>query len=371
MSWRGSLGRECFTNISLQVSKINRYDFKRQGQRFVSWLLSFLIFVCAVYFIAHKLWPSEKTMPQLQALVAISKAGGVTARDPSALDWYLGSVTVKPVLEATGKRNLQIETLQNEVYDLIQQARERSQDSQGQSFVEIKSKVEEGDYQGAGLILSAVQRGFGDGSLNAIGRSLFVSLNEHINTLDRLRREQNLDIANLTPSLMSSFFWTSPEGALYEVLFWSLFGVITYLLVNSAEYLRTGRFKPSERWVTYTKLVYGPMLSLVLVLAIMNGYFDLGSYSVRAHTLPLVAFIFGYAARNIVTLFDKLVERVLGAAGTSIEAGPEAAVARRQADIDDMMASAKPQTMAHLKAMANEIAHPLIQTNIAQKEAST
>jgi len=52
------------------------------------------------------------------------------------------------------------------------------------------------------------------------------------------------------------------------------------------------------------------MLSLVLVMAILNGWFDLGEYETRAWSLPLISFLFGYASRKTASLIDRLLDRV-------------------------------------------------------------
>jgi len=114
-----------------------------------------------------------------------------------------------------------------------------------------------------------------------------------------------------------------------EVFLFALFGVLTNLLVNAAEFLRKKEFDSAERWVAYTKLVYGPSLAVILVFAITQGWFDLGDYQTRSFTLPLLGFIFGYATRRTVTLFDRLTTKILGAASDSIKRGPKAIAQKR------------------------------------------
>ena len=330
-----------------------------------------MLVVCVVYFFAHLIVSPSQHTPDQSEFITLSKSGVVTPRDPLGLSWFIGAQQVKQTLEHATKNNVEIVNLQNEIADEIQQLRERGGGSYLQRLSDAKARIDDGDFAEAKLILRNVERGFSLDTYNSIGAKLFSDVNDHISRLDALKRDQQLAVSNLTPPASSRVFWTNPVGSLFEVLFWSFFGVVTYLLVNSAEYLRTGQFKPSERWVAYTKLVYGPILSLVLVLAIMYGYFDLGGYEVRVYTLPLVAFLFGYAARNIVTLLDKLLERVLGEAGKSIEAGPEAAMARRQAEIAQMMASDSPDSLRNLAVKAKEIAGKVISASVIGKEAKT
>lgn len=357
------------------MTKSSRYDFKSQGQRFVTWQLILLLAVVVAYLFAHAVFRPSDHLPYGTNFVSISTQGIVTPRDMMDLNWFIGPEQSRQILLTTSNANIRIQNNVDEINSLIQGTIDEGQRSEWQHLMEFKTSVTSGEYENARLILETIQRGVSPGTYSNIvwgnkGKPVFSLLKDRIDELCRVKREQKSEVEYLKPPLTSQCFWTTPCGSLFEVVFWSLFGVITYLLVNSAEYLRTGQFKPSERWVTYTKLVYGPILSLVLVLAIVYGYMDLGGYRVRVYTLPIVAFVFGYASRNIVTLFDKLVERFLGEAGRSIEAGPDAVAARRNAEIEQMMASAKPTTLQELKEQAKKIARPIVETSIIQKEAS-
>ena len=149
-----------------------------------------------------------------------------------------------------------------------------------------------------------------------------------------------------------------------EVLFWALFGVLTNLLVNATEYLRKGTFQPRERWVAYTKLLYGPIFAVILVLAMINGFFETESYEVRVWTLPLVSFLFGYASRRTARLIDRLLERFLGAAEKAIDAGPGPVAARRQALVDKLMDAYRPSDLPTLRAQAKELAREIVEAEV-------
>ena len=155
-------------------------------------------------------------------------------------------------------------------------------------------------------------------------------------------------------SIGDLLFSVAPNLSILEVLFWALFGVFTSLLVNSAEYLRERSFNPDERWVAYTKLVYGPILAMVIVLAIMFGWLSLGPYEARVWTLPLVGFIFGYASRRTVNLFEKLQDKVFGATEKSIREGPKKIMEARAKTLEMLRDAARPKSMKELRERAKE-----------------
>src|SRR5712691_4461614 len=90
----------------------NRYDFKAQGQRFVTWLLLLLLAVLIVYFFSHLLYTPLDHLPDGKELVNISPKGQVTILDKLGLDWFIGAGQVKEIMEAARKSNDRIYELQ-------------------------------------------------------------------------------------------------------------------------------------------------------------------------------------------------------------------------------------------------------------------
>ncbi len=138
--------------------------------------------------------------------------------------------------------------------------------------------------------------------------------------------------------------------------------------ISSAEYLRKGDFQPIETWVAYPKLIYGPILAVVLVLALINGFFTVENYKLRVWTLPLVGFIFGYAARRTARLVEKVIERFLGKAEQGIAKGPEAASAKQTALVNDLKNALKPRNMEDLRSQAKKLAKEITENEVKKGE---
>jgi hypothetical protein len=146
--------------------------------------------------------------------------------------------------------------------------------------------------------------------------------------------------------------------------------VLTNLLVNTVEVVRRGKYVPRERWVGYAKMTYGPIVSIVLVLAIVQGWFDIGGYETRVWSLPLLGFVFGYATRRAVLLLDRFVGVVMAAAETSVDQGPEAVAAKRREEATALFEAARPRTAAEFRESALRIARALATAEVAEREAT-
>lgn len=287
----------------------------------------------------------------------VDAQGRVTLRNAGELDWFVGADRVTDQLKSIRERTeemdeirLQLdENLENFAKDMINR---RAADALSEDII-------------AGKYQSALAK------LNVLSRELYTSdvspMKVNLRLLDTKMKEQCQDLTTLTPPLNKMFFWTTPTLSLFEVLFWALFGVLTNLLVSSAEYLRKGTFQPVETWVAYTKLIYGPILAAVLVLSIIFGFFEVQSYQIRVWTLPLVGFLFGYSSRRTARLVDKLTEKFLGKASQGIEAGPETVAARRKAVAQELKDALRPQDMEELKDQAKKLAGALTAAAMERK----
>ena len=102
----------------------------------------------------------------------------------------------------------------------------------------------------------------------------------------------------------------------------------------------------------------------ILVLAMINGFFQLESYEVRVWTLPLASFLFGYASRRTARLVDRLLERFLGAADEAIEVGPGPATARRRALVEKLADAYRPGDWQQLRTQAKQLAREIVETEV-------
>ena len=86
------------------------------------------------------------------------------------------------------------------------------------------------------------------------------------------------------------------------------------------------------------------------------------------NTLPLAGFIFGYACRRTVALFDRFVGRVMGAASDSIDAGPKRISAMRTAFHKRYEASQKPRSLPEFRDQALAMAEDYVKTAVHVRE---
>lgn len=297
-----------------------------------------------------------------RSFAQIDSIGGVRFFNLGDLDWYLGADASVDKIRDLRDRSAEINTLNTKVRGQFVQLRRLVVDHGRVEAINLL--VINGKYQDAYIQLSELEIEL---SRDSINRSGFFAIKENLIQLQRLKMTQMHDLEDLSPPHANLFFWTSPNLSIVEVLFWALFGVMTNLLVNSAEYLRKNNFNPDERWVAYTKLVYGPVLAVVLVLAIMFGWLDIGPYEARVWTLPLVGFLFGYASRRTANLFDKLQEKAMGAAEKSIERGPKDILEKRRQVQAALRDAARPESINELRTMAKQFAREQLNTEVSIK----
>jgi hypothetical protein len=346
----------------------SRYDSKARGEWFVTWLITALAGLTVVYILLH-LFVERRPNPQLEHIARLEENGRVTLLDAFALDWFVGGSRAKPILERTAKRFEEMEQLRLDTERVMATLRQRGGADFVTSFEEIEQFFSDSNFKEAfkkfGLLTEGLARTTREGVLgeNSIG-----DFRARIQRLVFLKTQQENDLAALRPSATHSIFWTDPIYSLAEVLFFALFGVLTNLLMQTAQYLRKGNYKASERWVGYTKLAYGPFLALIVVLAIMNGWID-PQYETRVWTLPLVGFILGYASRRTAALVDRVSEAFLGKTSESIEKGPDAAAAARLERANALLEAAQPRSLADIKLQGGKLLEELVNAQVAKKEA--
>jgi len=328
----------------MDPSEANSY-----GRAFIMRLIGILLLAAAAYVVAHVAVVNEQI--NWHAFADMKGSGEVTFKNLDSVDWYLGTDRAEPVMKVLRDRNAQIVEANTRLRADINQL--RAAFAQAAMLAGFESQVREGKYTDA------------FGSLQSVSTSLTQQARATLNTaaigdrlfeLQRLADLQRATLEDLTPPSAQLFFWTKPSLSMLEVLCWALFGVLTNLIYNSAFYVSKRSFDPNERHVAYTKLVYGPILAMVLVLAIMFGWFDLGPYKARVWTLPLIAFIFGYFSRRTAMLFDKLQDKIFGEAEKSIDEGPARILKLHMENLERLRAATAPVTFTGVIERAKAIA---------------
>jgi hypothetical protein len=374
----------------------NSLPKKKPGQTFVRILILFTLFWIALYIVSHLFIDSDGRFAciKLQDAYRLTPQGEFIILDPVAINWSMGETNATPILKRLDQRTGKIRNLMGSVRtDAERLRRSLAQEtsaniaSKDNPVVVINSALDksrcraEDPHETDTFIESCGvwSDAYADMEKLSVELTQLPGMDETNNVINRLLRllselkqqanEQYADAAALKPSRARTFFWSSPAGSSVEVIFFAVFGVLANLLVNSAEYLRLNNFKQGERWVAYTKLVYGPILAWILVTAIAVGWFDLGEYSLGTYSLPLLAFILGFYSRKTVGLLDKFGNRVLGEAEKSIERGPAEIAAKHRAYMDQFMHSIKPRNIAEIKKLAFDVKDEIIKTIVLEKEA--
>ncbi len=357
---------------------------EKPGQRFVSALIACTVIWILTYAVSHNIISGDHPVASvnLSETYRLTPQGEFVLLDVEAIVWVVGKANVTPILQRLDSRTAQIRALMNNVRVSSERLNANLLHALGDGYYQIDNPLT--FINNALTISSCATRcnPWNDAYLKLVTYSAGLSaipnlrssvdvMNQLLNQLTQLKQQadqQWRDTQALRPSRVKTFFWNSPKGSSLEVLFFAVFGVLTNLLVTSAEYLRQGNFKQSERWVAYTKLVYGPVLAWIMVTAIAVGWFDLGEYQIGTFSLPLLAFILGFYSRRTVNLFDKLGAKILGKAEKSIEKGPADIAASNRAYLEQFMNSTSPRSISEIRENASELKDRLVKTIALEKD---
>ncbi len=154
---------------------------------------------------------------------------------------------------------------------------------------------------------------------------------EYLESFDRLRTTLGTDFPGTASShrfktdLASivnqeiGYLWIFGSWRWLEILFLTWLGVMTEHLVRLGQYYvkrhpnRAAIWDPRESLRTFLKLTYAPVVSMVVIAAIlfsdvMDFQFDVGD---GAYSIVVLAFIFGYFPHLALSLLKKLATSVL------------------------------------------------------------
>ncbi|UTW46311.1 hypothetical protein KFE80_05345 [bacterium SCSIO 12696] len=343
------------------------------GKRFVTGIITAAISLIVIYVTAHVFIPMQAKITDDSAY--INEHGELVLSDPYVIYWVVGEDKANIILDRMKAASADIRRLLTRRNNHKKSLMSEWESAFGDEAVllnspddTLKQADQTGDWQAATLTAEKLATSYRTAG-NATLRENANRLADTYRTLSRLKTRQQQDFRSLKPSQLESFFWTTPTGTILEVFCFALFGVLTNLLKNSAEYLRRGEFRSSERWIAYTKLVYGPIVAVMLVLAIIMGFFDLGDYETRANTLPILGFILGYMTRKAVNLLDRLGNRILGQASDSVDSGPKQIAEKRRRYIARYADLLRPASLVEMKANLKELAHMHVKAEVlARKE---
>ncbi|MEQ6121588.1 trypsin-like peptidase domain-containing protein [Reichenbachiella sp. MALMAid0571] len=109
----------------------------------------------------------------------------------------------------------------------------------------------------------------------------------------------------------SSPFWLTGNMVFFEIIFWSWFGVLASLLFHGTEAIRKGEFDIKEESVHWAKLLYSPLVTIVLILSLdalsNNDHISIDGFD---YWLIVLSFVLGYYSRRAIDLLDRVKDIV-------------------------------------------------------------
>ena len=281
--------------------------------RFVALALALLV---STYVALHLFW--MEPMPSSAAgcsqdlgwrcFAEMDEQGRVRILDPRRVEWYLGPVLPQEVAwraEANFGRMSEIRgELQEEMADSVAGLLiDRT------AVVGMVAALERGEDAAANELFEAVV-----GSLSLTSQlkvaSRLSQIEEGLERLSELRRQQMALVQTLAAPWPSPFFWQSPSRRLYEVIFWAGFGALFYLVARSARDSVFQRHSSFNDWGMGLGFIYGPILAVLISLMLYEGWLRYGSQDGWFGWMVLVAFLLGYAAEALVFGFAAFRENV-------------------------------------------------------------
>lgn len=112
---------------------------------------------------------------------------------------------------------------------------------------------------------------------------------------------------------VKSYFWLSGPHTYLEIIFWTIFGVLTSILFYIGAAIANGTgFKPEETPGHLAKIAYSPFISLIIIFSynLISNPDSFLDVSASKGTL-IVSFLLGFYSSRAMKLLDKLKDVVL------------------------------------------------------------
>lgn len=167
---------------------------------------------------------------------------------------------------------------------------------------------------------------------NTFDQSLEKIQSEHIECfLEEATPEESTAYLNQTRFKVKSYFWLIGPSVYWEVVFWTLFGVLCNLLFilgavgsNATTDMANpqSQFDNSEILGQVARLLYAPLCTLAVILG-YNFFKDQNVVDIDSSKgLIVFAFIGGYYSSRVIALMDRLKDVLLPNSGSSSLATP-------------------------------------------------
>ncbi|NEU08638.1 hypothetical protein GZH53_09975 [Flavihumibacter sp. R14] len=178
---------------------------------------------------------------------------------------------------------------------------------------EVKNKIIKSSIPPAVKALTFLKNEFN----NKIDSTQLDSMQSYLLTASNLDAVSYLSEARLQ---VKSYFWLTGPAVYFEIIFWSLFGVLSSLLFNLSLVARNRsedelhprvEFDSNEIPYQVAKLLYAPFCSLILILG-YNYFKDANIADISSSKGVIVfAFISGFYSARVIAFLDRLKEVLL------------------------------------------------------------
>jgi hypothetical protein len=346
------------------------------GKRFMVVMAVLFLLTVAAYVVLHICYPAECTRQPPAKMIRIDKFGFATVISAEDLAWQVGDKKAVPLVAVLNARNERIVALRSQLdAQLLKAETELLGVLRGEAYpfscllTRIVEECEEHTVlPSLAKKISSVAGSLSIGTLLDGRAESLRALGTTVNQLSQLRSDQIMTRGDAKPPRKYMVFWMSPYGVLFEALFWSLFGTLTSLVFHSARALTVKNFakdgfKPIERWVGFSKIIYGPIVTAVLVFALWLGLIEFGGPELRSWSLPLIGVLIGFNVRKAVDIVDELSRGMLDRFRKSSlrsDAERQAAEDAKFRGLTITTLPYLPKTLTELKAAAKVAVDPVI-----------
>jgi hypothetical protein len=339
-----------------------------RGVGFLAILWGAIIVVLLLYIVAHVHFFANERMPlSASEIITLDAYGRVESILDDDLRWYIGkdqATALEAVMKNTSNRINQ--AIEGEVKQAMLEFEFKygrsfydpdlgRSPSCGVTFDDIRKSFDAGDCAAAAKSLRIYIRCWTTDTKQQAGEASLLNLMYDMEQLADMKQSQVDAVNSITVPFKQRIFWVRPRGALAEGIVWSYFGTLTNLIVNLSHYIARRRYESDQKWISYSKLIYGPILSSVLVLWIYFGVIDAGM-EVRFWLIPLLGFLFGYNTKKTAHLIDTLSDKIFATLGVSIKnLGSSVSPVDATSAAQNVAASARPTSIAQAIAMAPKV----------------
>jgi len=127
------------------------------------------------------------------------------------------------------------------------------------------------------------------------------------------------------PLKVSSYFWLSGIGAYIEIIFWTIFGVLAFLIYSISCVIADKKvtFDPNHIPSQLSKLFYAPVITLIIIFAYQYATSGEGIELETSKGILIVSFLLGFYSGRAIELLNRVKDVILPYSATTLQGDPE------------------------------------------------